>query len=171
MLHFQKQPLKQLLSKSLLIYFSHTLDKLYTLNKFSFTFRSSCSQIIFKIDRCLKRFAIFTGKHLCQSLFLITLHAFRHATVFKKVSSAGVFLINFISTYSKLLKNFIYARFLLIEGYEQGALRKELIFAPFVNFIYARFPLIGYKQGAVEKELFFAPFVERFKTGTLRKSS
>ena len=35
-------------------------------------------------------------------------------------------------------------RFLLIEGYEQGALRKEPI---------------------------FAPFVERFKTGRLRKSS
>ena len=35
-------------------------------------------------------------------------------------------------------------RFLLIEGYEQGALRKEPI---------------------------FTPFVERFKTGRLRKSS
>ena len=36
-------------------------------------------------------------------------------------------------TYSKLLKHFIYARFLLIEGYEQGALRKELIVAPFLE--------------------------------------
>ena len=50
--------------------------------------------------------------------------------------------MNFISTYSKLLKHFIYARFLLIEGYKQGALRKELT---------------------------IAPFVERFKAGTLRK--
>ena len=33
-----------------------------------------------------------------------------------------VLLINFISTYSKLLKHFIFARFLLMEGYEQGAL-------------------------------------------------
>ena len=55
-----------------------------------------------------------------------------------------VLLINFISTYSKLLKHFIFACFLLIEGYEQGALRKELI---------------------------VAPFVERFKAGTLRKPS
>ena len=47
-------------------------------------------------------------------------------------------------TYSKLLKHFIYARFLLIEGCEQGALRRELI---------------------------FAPFVERLKTATLRKAS
>ena len=43
------------------------------------------------------------------------------------------FLINFISTYSKLLKHFIFARFLLIEDYEQSALQKELIFAPFVE--------------------------------------
>ena len=67
-----------------------------------------------------------------------------HVTVFQKVSSTCVLLINFISTYSKSLKNFIYAHFLLIEGYKQGALQKELI---------------------------FAPFVERFKTGTLRKDS
>ena len=46
--------------------------------------------------------------------------------------------------YSKLLKYFIFAGFLLIEDYEQGAPRKELI---------------------------FAPFVERFITATLRKSS
>ena len=46
--------------------------------------------------------------------------------------------------YSKLLKHFIFAGFLLIEDYEQGAIRKELI---------------------------FAPFVERFITATLRKSS
>ena len=166
---------------------------MHTLNKFSFTFRSSCSQIISKIDRCLKIFAIFIGKHLCRSLFLITLHAFRHATVFKKVSSTGVFLINVISTYFKLLKNFIFAHFLLIEGYEEGALRKELIVAPFVeryfekdflinfnrtysrllkHFIFARFLLIeGCEHGARRKELIVAPFVERFKTATLRKSS
>ena len=54
------------------------------------------------------------------------------------------FRIHFISPYSKLLKRFIFARFLLIERYEQGALRKELT---------------------------IAPFVERFKTGTLRKPS
>ena len=52
------------------------------------------------------------------------------------------FLINFISTYYKLLKHFINACFLLIEGYEQDAPQKELT---------------------------FASFVERFKTGALRK--
>ena len=52
-------------------------------------------------------------------------------------------MINLISTYSKLLNHFIFARFLLIEGSEQGALRKDRI---------------------------LAPFVERFKTVTLGKS-
>ena len=41
----------------------------------------------------------------------------------KKAPAQVFFLINFISTYSKLLKNFIYARFPLIEDYEQGALQ------------------------------------------------
>ena len=55
-----------------------------------------------------------------------------------------VFLINFISTYSKLLRYFIFARFPLIEDYEQRALPKDLI---------------------------AASFVEGFKTFTLRKPS
>ena len=63
--------------------------------------------------------------------------------VYKSCFEKG-FLINFISNYSKLLKHFVFARFLLIEDYEQDTLRKEPI---------------------------FAPFVERFKTATLRKSS
>ena len=65
---------------------------------------------------------------MSESLFNNT-DAFSHVAVFKKVSSTGVFLINFISTYSKLLKNFIYARFPLIEGYDLGALKG----APFVE--------------------------------------
>ena len=92
MLHFQKQPFKQLLWKKFANKFSHTLDNLHTLDKFSFTFRSRCSQIILKIDRCLKNFAIFTGKHLRWSLFLIMLQAFRPATLLKKDSDRGVFL-------------------------------------------------------------------------------
>ena len=33
-------------------------------------------------------------------------------------------------------------------------------------------PMIeGYDQGALQEELIFAPFVERFKTATLRKCS
>ena len=117
--------------------------------------------------------------------------------LYVKVSSTGVFLIIFISTSSKSLKNFIYSRFPLIEGHEQGALRKEMIVAPFVerfknsyfekaflinfistyskllkHFIFACFLLIeGWEQGALQKELTIAPFVGQFKRATWRKSS
>ena len=52
------------------------------------------SEAAVKIDRCLKRFATFTGKHLCRSLFLITLQVFSHATVFKKSPQHGCFPVN-----------------------------------------------------------------------------
>ena len=51
--------------------------------------------------------------------------------------------MNFASTWNKLLKHCISVEFLLVKCYVQGALRKEL-------------PL--------------APFVERFKTATLGRS-
>ena len=51
--------------------------------------------------------------------------------------------MNSIRTYRNLLENLIFAHFVLIKSYEQLGLRKELI---------------------------FAPFVEQFKTATLRKS-
>ena len=63
---------------------------------------------------------------------------------FKSSYLQKVFLINLIRTYSKLLQHFIFACFLLIKGYEQGALGKELT---------------------------VALFVERFKIATLRKTS
>ena len=49
-LRLQKQPFKQLqyFEKKLPISFSHTLDHLHTLNKFSFTFGNSHLQIILK---------------------------------------------------------------------------------------------------------------------------
>ena len=40
----------------------------------------------------LKHFAIFTGKHLYWSLFLIQLQTFRSATLLKRDSNTGVFL-------------------------------------------------------------------------------
>ena len=45
--------------------------------------RSSCSQVFFKID-VLESFEIFTGKHLCWSLFLIKLHAQKGCNFIKK---------------------------------------------------------------------------------------
>ena len=90
-----------------------------------------------------------------------------------------------------MLKHCVVADFLLIEGYVQGALRKELHIAPFlerfkknyrkvllINFvriwhnllshcIFAKFQLMeGYVMGALRKELRIAFFVQRFKTTT-----
>ena len=45
--------------------------------------RSRRSQIFFKVG-VLKNFTDFTGKHLCWSVFLIKLKAFRPATLLKK---------------------------------------------------------------------------------------
>ena len=42
-------------------------------------------------------------------------------------------MINFASTWYNLLKPYISANLLLTEGYVQGALRKELRIAPFVE--------------------------------------
>ena len=41
--------------------------------------------------------------------------------------------MNFVSTSNNLLKHCISNEFLLMEGYVQGALRKELHIAPFVE--------------------------------------
>ena len=41
----------------------------------------------------LKNFAIFSGKNLCWSLFLIKLQVFRSATLLKRYSNTGVFLL------------------------------------------------------------------------------
>ena len=40
----------------------------------------------------LKNFAIFTWKHLCWSLFVITLQVFSPATLFRRDSKTGIFL-------------------------------------------------------------------------------
>ena len=47
------------------------------------TFRSSRSQMFFKID-ALKNFANFTGKHLCWSLFFNKVSFERSANLLKK---------------------------------------------------------------------------------------
>ena len=61
------------------------------LSRYCLRYRSSRSQIFFKIG-ALKIFAIFIGKHLCWSLFLIKLKAFRPATLSRRNSSKGIFL-------------------------------------------------------------------------------
>ena len=53
-------------------------------------FRSSRLQIFFKVG-VLKIYAIFTGKHLLWSLFLIKFKSFRPATLLKRNSYIGIF--------------------------------------------------------------------------------
>ena len=52
-------------------------------------FKNNHSQIFFKIG-VLKNFAIFTGKHMCWSLFLIEMQTFR--SLLKRDSNTYVFL-------------------------------------------------------------------------------
>ena len=52
--------------------------------------RASCSLMFFKIA-VQKKFAIFRGKHLGWSLFLIKLQSFRPVTLLKRDSNTGVF--------------------------------------------------------------------------------
>ena len=55
--------------------------------------RSSRSQIFFKIG-IVKIFENFVVKHLCWSIFLIKLEAWRSAVLLKRDSNTGVFLWN-----------------------------------------------------------------------------
>ena len=51
-------------------------------------------KVFYKYEQAvLKNFSILTGKYLCSSVFLIKLRVFRSATVLKRDSKAGVFLI------------------------------------------------------------------------------
>ena len=102
---------------------------------------------------------------------------------------------DFVSTWNNLFKHCISVKCLLIESLAQGALRKELLIAPFVERLktvilgksYERFwqywnnllkfcisakclLIESLPQGALRKELPIAPFVERLKTAILGKS-
>ena len=69
-----------------------------------YTFSRSSHWICSVKKGVLKIFAIFTGKHLCWSLFFIMMHAFRLATFLQRDFSTGVFCeyyIIFKDTYFK----------------------------------------------------------------------
>ena len=122
-LHFQKQPFKQLLWNILctvsvlfwtitIINFHLALKNMHTMDDFNFT--------NFLIDRVMG--CSTKGASYC---------------CFRKAVSSSYFQkvlpINFIGTYVNWLKNFSFAHFLLIEGYRKYYLRKESIIAPFVE--------------------------------------
>ena len=64
--------------------------------------RSSRSQMFFKID-VFKNFAIFTGKQLCSSLFLVKLKSFSPATLLKK--DTNIYFSIFLLSLNMLLGN------------------------------------------------------------------
>ena len=102
-------------------------------------------------------------------------------------------MINFASTWNNLLKYCISAEFLLVAGYVQCALRKELRIDPFVErfkadtlgksywwklsltgkiylsiAFFSDFLLIlSYTQGALQKELLITSFAELFQNANL----
>ena len=63
---------------------------IYIIGLHEITFRSSHQRGSVKTS-VIKNFAIFTGKRLCWSLFLIKLQAFRSATLIRKDSNTDVF--------------------------------------------------------------------------------
>ena len=78
-----------------------------------------------------------------QGAIQMELHIAPLVKHFKTATSRRSSRRSFFSTWNNLLKHWISAEFLLVKGYVQGALRKEMR---------------------------IAPFVERFKTATLGKS-
>ena len=58
----------------------------------SIKFRGRRSQMSFKIE-VFKNFAIFTGKHLGCSLFVIKLPAYEPANLLKRYSNTSIFLL------------------------------------------------------------------------------
>ena len=68
-----------------------TIQLFHKLQLISVPDRSTRSQMFFKID-VLKDFAIFRGKNLCWSLFLVKLQDFRPTTLSNRDSNRDVFL-------------------------------------------------------------------------------
>ena len=82
-----------------------------------FTQKQPFADVLLKID-VLKNFALFTGKHLCWSLFLIHLQAFRPATFLERGSSM-CFPVNiatptqvFSCAYCEIFKNSFFIKHL-----------------------------------------------------------
>ena len=75
-------------------------------------FRSSRSEVFFK-KGVFKNFAKFTGKHLCQSLFVNKISGLRPATLLKKKLWHKGFPVNFM----KFLRTPFFIEHLLVGAY------------------------------------------------------
>ena len=95
--------------------------------------RSSRWQMYFKIG-VLKNFAIFTGKHLCWSIFLIKLLAWNSATLFKRDSNT-VFFLWILRNFYKQHFFMEHLRWLLLRG-EIGAFYNRFSKYTFIWYSY-----------------------------------
>ena len=77
-----------------------SFPRIFQKNTYSLRPKSSHRRCSIK-DDVLKNFAIFTGKHLCWSLFLIKFQVVRPATFFLKKTPTQVFFLE----YCKIFKN------------------------------------------------------------------
>ena len=86
MSHLQKQPFEQLqyFEKKFTNNFSPHSGRLAYFEQIQIYFQKQPFADNLQ-NRCLKNFALFTGKHLYWSLFLITLQAFNSATLLKRL--------------------------------------------------------------------------------------
>ena len=89
-------------------------------------FRSSRSQMFFKID-VLKNFVIFTGKHLCRSLFLIKLQTWR--PVIKKRLQHRCFPVSI----AKILRTLFYSIYIAPLFSRGGHFRRSWLKIVLVN--------------------------------------
>ena len=76
-------------------YFARILLAVELESKKLFSFRSS--RTVFCKKDVLKKFAKFTGKHMCQSLFLNKVAGLSPATLFKKRLRHRCFPVNFVN--------------------------------------------------------------------------
>ena len=106
--------------------------------------------MFFKIG-VLKNFAIFKGKHLSWSLFLIKLQAFTPATLFKRDSYTGVFL--WILRLKIIIFLWILLLFFIKLRRHRLRKRKTKIFFYFISQQFS----LNYCQRHLLKILFFSP--------------
>ena len=104
------------LTKDPRINFSGNFSKFNNKNIRLMSLRSSDQRCSVK-TAVLKIFAIFTGKHLCWSLFLIKLQEFRACSLIKKRLQNSWFPVNIAKYFRTPILNNIYERLLLIIDY------------------------------------------------------
>ena len=110
----------------------------YFFNFESMKFRSSLSQMSFKIE-VFKNFAIFTRKHLCWSLFVTKLSAYKPATnLLKRDSNTSIFLLILLNFKNSLfVEHFWWLLFkAMFETYKNFTMKVKKAFTKLLWLLY-----------------------------------